>query len=65
MNRKISTFVGFALFVLLLLVLGSMYLEKKNEEMYNDSLMSNYEYDIIIESNRTAKFNFVFACPGF
>ena len=53
MNRKISTFVGFALFVLLLLVLGSMYLEKKNEEMYNDSLMSNYEYDIIIESNRT------------
>lgn len=36
-----------------LLVLGSIYLENKNEKMYNDSVMSDYEYDITIESNRT------------
>lgn len=53
MNRKITIFGGFVLFILLLLVLGSMYLENRNEEMYNDSLMSNYEYDIIIESSST------------
>jgi len=53
MNRKIIIFGGLALFVFLLLVLGSMYLENKNEEMYNDSVMSNYEYNINIESNRT------------
>ncbi len=53
MNRKMTIFGGFVLFFLFLLVLGSMYLENESEEMYNDSLMSNYEYDIIIESNRT------------
>ncbi len=53
MNRKIIIFGGLALFVFLLLVLGSMYLENKNEEVYNDSVMSNYEYNINIESNRT------------
>jgi len=53
MNRKIIIFGGFVLFILLLLVLGSMYLENRNEEMYNDSVMSNYEYNINIESNRT------------
>ncbi len=53
MNRKVTIFGGIVLFILLLLVLGSIYLENQNEEMYNDSLMSNYEYDIIIESNRT------------
>lgn len=53
MNRKITIFGGFVLFFLLLLVLGSMYLEDENEEMYNDSITGNYEYDIIIESNRT------------
>lgn len=53
MNRKITIFGEFVLFFLLLLVLGSMYLENENEEMYNDSITSNYEYDIIIESNRT------------
>jgi hypothetical protein len=53
MNRKIKVFGGLILLVLLLLVLGFRYLETQNEEMYNDSLMSNYEYDIIIESNST------------
>lgn len=53
MNRKIIIFGGFVLFVLLLLVLGSMYLENRNEEMYNNSLTSSYNYDITIESNRT------------
>ncbi|HII90962.1 MAG TPA: hypothetical protein HA262_02010 [Methanosarcina sp.] len=53
MNRKMIIFGGFVLFFLFLLVLGSMYLKNENEEMYNDSLMSNYEYDITLESNRT------------
>lgn len=53
MNKKTTIFGGFVLFVLFLLVLGSIYLENKNEKMYNDSVMSNYEYDITIESNRT------------
>ena len=53
MNRKIIIFGGPVLFVLLLFVLGSGCLENRNDEMYNDSLMSNYEYDIIIESNST------------
>ncbi|RXA20446.1 hypothetical protein EQO05_04750 [Methanosarcina sp. MSH10X1] len=53
MNRKITIFGGFVLFILFLLLLGSIYLENRNEEMYNDSLMSNYEYDISIESNST------------
>ncbi len=44
---------GLILFVLLLFILGSWYVETQNEKMYNDSLMSNYEYDIIIESNST------------
>ncbi|HPS89990.1 MAG TPA: hypothetical protein PLC35_08490, partial [Methanosarcina vacuolata] len=53
MNRKVPIFGGVVLFILLLLVLGSIYLENQNEKMYNDSLMSNYEYNIIIESNST------------
>ena len=53
MNRKVTIFGGVVLFILFLLVLISIYLENRNEEMYNDSLMSNYEYDIIIESNST------------
>jgi len=53
MNRKIVIFGGLVLFVLILLMLGLRYMENQNEEMYNDSLMSNYEYDIIIESNST------------
>lgn len=53
MNRKMTIFGGLLLVVLILLVLGSGCLENRNDEMYNDSLMSNYEYDIIIESNRT------------
>lgn len=52
MNRKITILGGLVLFVFLLLVLGSMYLENQTEEMYNDSLMSNYEYSITIESSR-------------
>jgi hypothetical protein len=51
MNRKMTIFGGFVLFFLFLPVLGSMYLENEKEEMYNDSLMSNYEYDIIIEND--------------
>lgn len=53
MNRWLKVFGGLIIFVLLLLMLGSWYLKTQNEEMYNDSLMSNYEYDIIIESNST------------
>ncbi|HEY3388174.1 MAG TPA: hypothetical protein VGK38_01275 [Prolixibacteraceae bacterium] len=53
MNRKITIFGVFVLFVLLLLALGSFYLENRNEKMYNNSIMSNYEYNIIVETNRT------------
>ncbi|MCC4771079.1 hypothetical protein FXV91_13160 [Methanosarcina sp. DH2] len=53
MNRKIIIFGGLVLFVLLLLMLGLRYVGNQNDEMYNDSLMSHYEYDIIIESNST------------
>jgi hypothetical protein len=55
MNRNITILGGFAFFILLLFLLCSIHLENRYEEMYNDSLMSNYEYDITIESNRTLK----------
>lgn len=55
MNRKVTIFGGIVLFILLLLVLGSIYLENRDEELYNDSLMSNYEYYIIIESSSTLR----------
>lgn len=53
MNRWMKIFGGLILLVLLLLVLGSWHVETQSKKMYNDSLMSNYEYDIIIESNKT------------
>lgn len=53
MNRWIKILGGLILFVLLLFMLGSWYMEIQSEKMYNDSFMSNYEYDIIIESNST------------
>lgn len=66
MNRKIIIFGGPVLVVLLLLVLGSIYLENRNEELYNDSIMSNYEYNIIIETNRTLQnITFYFPVPVF
>jgi len=51
MNSKIFRFRGIVLFVLLLFVMSSMCLGNRKDEMYNDSLMSNYEYDITITSN--------------
>jgi len=51
MNRRMKVFGGLILVVLLLLMLGSWYMKTQNEKMYNDSLMSNYEYDITITSN--------------
>jgi hypothetical protein len=62
MNRKIIIFGGLVLVVLLFLVLGSICLENRNEEMYNDNIMSNYEYNIIIETNRTLQ-NITFYLP--
>jgi hypothetical protein len=51
MNKKMKILEGFVLFFLLLTVLGFKYLENQKNDMYNDSLMSNYEYDISITSN--------------
>lgn len=46
-----KVFGGLILVVLLLLVLGSLYVKTQNEKMYNDSLMSHYDYRITITSN--------------
>lgn len=53
MNRRMKVFVGLILVVLLLLILGSWYVKTQNEKMYNDSLMSHYDYSITITSNST------------
>jgi hypothetical protein len=50
-NKKMKILGGFVLFFLLLTVLGFKYLENQKNDMYNDSLMSNYEYDISITSD--------------
>jgi len=53
MNRRRKVFGGLILVVLLLLVLGSLYVKTQNEKMYNDSLMSHYDYSITITSKST------------
>ena len=53
MNKWIKILGGLILFVLLLFILGSLYMENQSEKMYNDSLMSSYDYSITITSNST------------
>lgn len=50
MNRWMKIFGGLIIIVLLLLTLGSWYMNAQSEKMYNDSLMSHYDYSITITS---------------
>lgn len=50
MNRWMKIFGGLILIVLLLLTLGSWYMNAQSEKMYNNSLASHYDYSITITS---------------